>query len=103
MTWYMTREIVRVSDALERQSGILTQIVERVSTPHLQEVAHGNAKSSSNGAADELQKALEAEREVVERLRRSKLEMERRAAEAEAKLDSRGRSIVSRIFGGNHD
>lgn len=103
MTWYMAREIVRVSDALERQSGLLTQIVQRVSTPHPKEVAHGDAKSNNHGADVELQKALEAEREVVERLRRSKLEMERRAVEAEAKLDTRRRSVVSRIFGGNHD
>jgi hypothetical protein len=99
MTWYMAREIVRVSDALERQSGLLTQIVEHVSTPHPNEAGNGDAKS---GREDELQAALEAEREVVERLRRSKVEMERRAAEAEAKLDRRRRSIASKIFGGDH-
>jgi len=103
MTWYMAREIVRVSDALERQSGLLTQIVEHVSTAQPREAGNGDAKLSSGDTAHELQAALAAEQEVVERLRRSGVEMERRAAEAEAKLDTRRRSIVSRIFGGDHD
>ena len=103
ITWYMAREIVRVSDALERQSGLLTQIVEHVSAAPPREAGNGDAKSSGGAATDELQAALAAEREVVERLRRSKVDLERRSAEAEAKLDTRRRSMVSRIFGGDHD
>ena len=52
-------------------------------------------------AADELRHALANEQELVERLRRSKLELERRAAAAEAEIEaqqSKQRGIWERIF-----
>ena len=52
------------------------------------------------GQLDQLQTALDTEKEVIDRLRRGKLEMERRAAEAEATLRAlRHRSFMDRVLG----
>ena len=59
------------------------------------------------GQVDALRAELTRERELVERLRRSKLEIERRAAAAEARLDDEnpdgdrreGRSLLDRFLG----
>jgi hypothetical protein len=54
-----------------------------------------------HGDVEALRKALEAERELVERLRQSKLDLERRAAAAESELEeSQGQepSLLRRLF-----
>ena len=60
-----------------------------------------NDDDTAPGAADliELRDALARERELVERLRRSRLELERRAAEAEEALSEVGRPSAGRLFG----
>ncbi len=83
--WQMARELVRLSEAIERQEVLLAQLAERVE-------GAGRALPAA-AAADELEslrRELAEERDLVERLRRSKLEIERRAAEAEAKLREDG-------------
>jgi DNA-binding transcriptional MerR regulator len=55
---------------------------------------------------DGLRAELEAERALVERLRESKLQLEHRAADAEAELEDRGKrrgSVISRLLGSQPD
>jgi predicted Zn finger-like uncharacterized protein len=52
------------------------------------------------GQLDQLQTALETEKQVIDRLRRGKLELERRAAEAESTLKAlRHRGFLDRLLG----
>jgi DNA-binding transcriptional MerR regulator len=69
------------------------------------EVQAPSAARHFSGAPDMdgLRAELEAERALVERLRESKLELEHRAADAEAALEDRGHrrsSVISRLLGG---
>ncbi len=99
LTWQMVREIVRIGEALERQHAVLGALVEqldgatgRLLPPAESALQDQAARQSTSDAADELRilkEKLAAERELVERLRRSKLELERRAAAAESQLDER--------------
>jgi DNA-binding transcriptional MerR regulator len=58
--------------------------------------------SAGHHDMDRLRQELEAERELVERLREAKLQLEHRAADAEAELAERRRSsVIRRIFGGD--
>jgi DNA-binding transcriptional MerR regulator len=114
--WQMARELVRLGEAIERQQLLLTHLAERVDSvgralpaagtgtaPHEGDgagdaAAAEDAAAAGGGAApappdDELEALrleLARERDLVERLRRSRLDFERRAAEAEAKLDASG-------------
>lgn len=99
LTWQMVHEIVRIGEALERQHAILAALVERLDggAGRLLPPADTNpsgpaARQRTSDAADELQtlqEKLAAERKLVERLRHSELELERRAAAAESQLDDR--------------
>lgn len=115
LMWQMIHELSRFGDAIERQHNILTEIVEHVfrgadrrlpaandgdelesvvdaeivtelaepeTRPHLDDSLPAGRED-----VEELRKALEAERDLVSRLRQSKLDLERRAAAAEAKLE----------------
>ena len=106
MMWQMAREIVRIGERLERQQMMLGEIARRieVTADRALMAGHGGALlaippaggTASRGTteveqqlASELQglrQELERERELVERLRRSKLEIERRATQAESRL-----------------
>jgi DNA-binding transcriptional MerR regulator len=127
--WQIAREIVRLGEAIERQQVVLGEITEQLTaqanrtlppgepaepeaTPELAgelETGFETETVPADGLAqleEELQ-ALQAElaneRELVERLRRSKLDIERRAAEAEAQLSDGGgagkrRSVIERLL-----
>lgn len=102
--WQIAREIVRMGEAIERQQVVLSRIVQQVDVAANRALPAGSAEpapgaeSGSEAAepgptqealAKELQtlrEELEQERELVERLRRSKLEIERRASQAESEL-----------------
>jgi DNA-binding transcriptional MerR regulator len=111
--WQMARELVRLGETIERQQVLLTQLAERIEAMGRALPAGGGAAeagaaagavagaSPAAGAAfsasaapgdelDALRRELAHERELVERLRRSKLDIERRAAVAEARLDENG-------------
>jgi hypothetical protein len=139
MTWYMAREIVRLSDTLDKQAEMLARLADRVAArdalPPTAAVAdtasssdapmasHGESGGTNAEAADadtdatvaELHAALDAERDMVERLRRSKLELERRVVDAETALSGRSRTaqrsgvrlraigLVGKLFGRGND
>jgi hypothetical protein len=109
--WQVAREIVRLGEVVERQQVMLGAIAREVGVSEhvlpLDGVSDGNSEAPSDydivpvaeaatidGAVEAelatLRKQLDRERELVERLRRSKVEMERRAANAEALLEENG-------------
>lgn len=120
--WQMARELVRLGEAIERQHVILTRFTEQVTaaertlpaaaplTPipivevsaSLESVAApplpgaGGEVEAAQRELEELRHELARERELVERLRRSKLEIERRAAEAGAQLGGGGSAPARR-------
>lgn len=106
--WQMVREIVRLGEAVERQHAILAGIVERVVDGERRALPTEGAAAPQPELARELEQQLATlreeltrERELVERLRTSKLELERRAADAEARLGERaaaGGSVLSRLL-----
>jgi DNA-binding transcriptional MerR regulator len=106
--WQVAREIVRLGEVVERQQVMLGAIAREVGVSEhvlpLDGVSDGNSEAPSDydivpvaeaatidGAVEAelatLREQLDRERELVERLRRSKVEMERRAATAEALLE----------------
>jgi DNA-binding transcriptional MerR regulator len=116
--WQMARELVRLGEAIERQQVVLARLAETVSAPRPAllsggEGTAGGARAEEAAAQpappaasppsstplealtaqhelEQLRHELARERELVERLRRSKLEIERRAAEAESRLGPSG-------------
>ncbi len=117
--WQMARELVRLGEAIERQHVVLTRLAERAALPAGAGGA-GEAEAAGEAAGaqaappapsppsapdaqrelEDLRHELARERELVERLRRSKLDIERRAAEAEARLGEGGAEPVRRgLFG----
>lgn len=106
--WQMVREIVRLGETVERQHAILAGIFERVVDGERRALPAGGAVAPSPELARELEQELGTlreelarERELVERLRTSKLTLERRAAEAEARLDERAAasgSVLARLL-----
>jgi len=127
--WQMARELVRLGEAIERQQVVLARWAEQASPPShtLPSASAGEAAgaagrpapSSAASAAsletpsaqhelDQLRQELARERELVERLRRSKLDIERRAAEAEAQLSQGGvaavrRGLLGRLLAGDDE
>jgi hypothetical protein len=99
--WHMAREIVRLGEAVERQHAVLSEIarqLERRAAPALP-AAGRPAEHPRPDELDALRTELERERELVERLRRSKLDLERRAADAEATLAETKDGGLRRMFG----
>ena len=93
--WQMARELVRLGEAIERQQVVLAGLARQASAPGhtLPSAAAGEAPLETPSAQQELEQLrheLARERELVERLRRSKLDIERRAVEAEAQLGKGG-------------
>ncbi len=118
--WQMARELVRLGEAVERQQGVLGGIAEQLTHPANRTLpAAGSTADPVRGQADTaavtkevqaLREELANERELVERLRKSKLEIERRAAEAEARLAEEGRgprprrpSVLGRLLSRQYD
>jgi len=101
--WQMAREIMRLGEAIERQQVTLGELAHRIEQqashalpagPDV-EIVDGDAEHVTTGRGaelDGLRAELARERELVDRLRRSKLDLERRAAEAEAALADAGLS-----------
>lgn len=106
--WQMAREMVRLGEAVERQHALLGNITERLAvlTDRALPAGQGSAPAGSPPANGDdgprrrrddvkvapeqllrelsgLREELAAEKDLVERLRKSKMEIERRVAEAE--------------------
>ena len=110
--WQIAREIVRLTQALEGQDRILRQLADRAGiaaepTITAQGPVAAIAPAPTTGGLDlpqleQLRAELEAERALVERLREAKLQVERRAADAEAALDEqrpKRPSMIARLLG----
>lgn len=106
--WQMAKEIVRIGERIERQHMLLGEIARRLELTSNRTLGSGFddpiaaiPSSTSHGAANDVEQKLEGElrqmreelereRELVERLRRAKLDIERRATVAETQLQERG-------------
>ena len=123
--WQVAREIVRLGEIVERQHVLLGAIADHVGASDrtlppngdLSDVDGNDVELIPVGEAATidgrveaqlaaLREQLESERDLVERLRRSKVDMERRAADAESLLaeqddtdaTTRRRSLLLRLF-----
>lgn len=91
--WQMAREIVRLGEAIERQHEVLAEVARRLdgdgnrALPAAAPAAPPDPGPSLVAQLESLRRELTQERDLVDRLRRSKLEIERRAALAEAALE----------------
>ena len=98
--WQIAREIVRLGEAVERQHLILESMARRLDqqaghllpsaspAPVASPAAEAPTADTSQALATELERLreeLKQERELVERLRRAKLQFELRATEAESR------------------
>jgi len=101
--WQLAREIVRMGETLERQQLALMQITQHLDYRALPPIAGLPVPYTGQAPAvpdektlakelGDLREELQRERELVDRLRRSKLEIERRATAAEAELEHRAES-----------
>lgn len=126
LMWQMIRELSRFGDAIERQHYILSELVEHVFhsadrrlpaaeedvetvdeadvvlAPEVEEEPQlvGIPQHTASDL-EALRKALESERKLVDKLRESKLSLERRAAAAEAELEEgsdRSAGLLRRLF-----
>jgi uncharacterized membrane-anchored protein YjiN (DUF445 family) len=125
LMWQMIRELSRFGDAIERQHYILSELVDHVfhnadrQLPSVSsessvetvvdadvvldseaEMTH-NVSPVSQPDVEALRKALETERDLVNKLRQSKLELERRAASAESELENKHEQepgLLRRLF-----
>jgi DNA-binding transcriptional MerR regulator len=108
--WQIAKEIVRMGERIERQHMLLGEIAHRLELSSNRTLgagydsalaaippAGGTSHSGPNDVELKLEtelramrEELERERELVERLRRAKLEIERRATVAESELQDRG-------------
>ena len=130
LMWQMIRELSRFGDAIERQHYILSELVDHVfhnadrqlpspsvsSESSIDTVVDADVVSDSAAEFEEmtdnvspvsqpdveaLRKALETERDLVNKLRQSKLELERRAASAESELENKHEQepgLLRRLF-----
>ena len=116
--WQVAQEIVRLGEVVERQQVLLGAIADHVGASdqtldlegddvELIPVAEAaTIDSTVEAELAALREQLENERDLVERLRRSKVDMERRAAQAEGLLAEQGgdnatarrRSILRRFL-----
>ncbi len=125
LMWQMVRELSRFGDAIERQHHILTNLVDHafpnidrrlpaaengdevenvVDADIISESDQEEERFSPEGDVENLRKALESERELVDRLRQSKLDLERRAVAAEAELEraqEQESGLLRRLFDRN--
>lgn len=94
--WQMAREIVRLGEAVERQQATLIDMTDRLASLTERALPPGRVEEALPAPPttpdapidvlrelDALREELANEKDLVERLRRSKLEIERRAAQAE--------------------
>ncbi len=122
--WQMAGEIVRLTEVLDGQDRVLAALAGHAGIPVAERpaIARPARPALGSGRTEDLQppdppipvqdpaateverlrQELESERALVERLRQARLELERRAADAEAGLEEQHRraSLLKRIFGG---
>ncbi len=117
MAWEMTRELFRLREIVERQQMVVTELVEKVAKPGGAIAPAGESAAAKVRVEHEalvarqdeleeeltrLKKALDSEKGVVDRLRQGKLELERRAVDAEDTLEAlRERGFFDRLLGRN--
>jgi DNA-binding transcriptional MerR regulator len=83
-------------------SATAPQTAPEPAAPAPEPAASAAPRSAAHHDMDRLREELESERALVERLRESKLQLEHRAADAEAELQERRRSsVIRRIFRGD--
>ena len=118
LMWQVVRELARLGDAVERTQLMVGELAEQLmkqadrTLPPPRPVSTSDAVPQAAAPAplpavtsqierelEELRNEITGERELVERLRKSKLDIERRAAEAEAELDNgpASRSVFGRF------
>jgi len=113
--WQMAEGLARMTAILDGQNRVLAALADRVGTngaraagpaPDVAGPATPTVADEVATAADDaarLKQELEAERSLVERLRDARLQLERRAAEAEAALAEQRsgprRGLVRRLLG----
>lgn len=118
MTYHMTREILRLREAIEQQHQVLSEVARQVSdyakllpspgAPYRRASDQPGSRLDEEDLGRrlrEMEEALSREREIVERLRRSKLDLEKRVAQAEQEVDAlrtQGQSLLNRLLG-RHD
>lgn len=118
LMWQVVRELARLGDAVERTQLMVGELAEQLAQqadrtlppprPDSTSDALPQAAAPTPPPADasrierelgSLRQELTNEQELVERLRKSKLDIERRAAKAEAQLDDRSQSMRRSVFG----
>jgi hypothetical protein len=109
--WQMAREIVRLTQVLEGHDKVLMDLAGKagIVVSESGRLTAGSAPAAATPdpaaafpALEKLRAELEAERALVERLREAKLQVERRAADAEAALDEqrpKRASMIARLLG----
>jgi DNA-binding transcriptional MerR regulator len=117
LMWQVVRELARLGETVERTQLMVGELAEQLAQqadrtlppprpesapvpepPAATPVAAPIDTSGIERQLDELRQELTHERELVERLRKSKLDIERRAAEAEAQLNDEGGSRARSVF-----
>ena len=113
MAWELTKELFRLREVVERQQTVVSELVATVAKqiaapPNTNQRYLANADPPPAAATEQaagnkellarqevleeelqrLKKALDREKEVVDRLRRGKLDFERRATKAEATIEA---------------
>ena len=118
LMWQVVRELARLGDAVERTQLMVGELAEQLMQQADRTLPPPRPESTSDAVPqaaapapppadtsqierelEELRNEITGERELVERLRKSKLDIERRAAEAEAELDNgpASRSVFGRF------
>ena len=106
--WQMAKEIVKLTQVLESHDRVLTEIAGRagITMEGGHRLESGDTppagKPDDTSSMDRLRADLEAERALVDRLREAKLQLERRAVDAEAALDvqkPKRLSLIARLLG----
>jgi len=106
LMWQVVRELARLGDAVERTQLMVGELAEQLMQQADRTLPPPRPESTSDAVPqaaapapppadtsqierelEELRNEITGERELVERLRKSKLDIERRAAEAEAQLN----------------
>ena len=118
LMWQVVRELARLGDAVERTQLMVGELAEQLMQQADRTLPPPRPESTSDAVPqaaapapppadtsqierelEELRNEITGERELVERLRKSKLDIERRAAEAEAQLNDgpASRSVFGRF------
>jgi DNA-binding transcriptional MerR regulator len=104
--WHLAQQVTRIGEALVEQQGTLGEIVHRLevagrSLPAPSVERRAQPPGPEPEALADLKKELETERELVERLRRAKLDLERQLLQVKRPSGAPPPrpSVVSRLLG----